>query len=333
MNQSIIVGLVLLAIIVPTSISALQNQETISNDDPTALALQYIKGAPTFTFDGLPSTLRVVNIVYLKSYPPQYVVTLEFNCLNRGYGDRTSMLLSPVITGHTAVVAIKDGNIFQATIDDIWDELNQSLIPQTSDIIQRIAYRWLYSSPTFKFDGLENTIKLVDIWQAMTLVAPSFWQVTFEFDSAHPGYGDRTDQILAQVITHHSVKIHVTEGKVTMAIIDEKWDELNQSMLPSTHTIEEANNVALEWLYGCPTFKFDGVPETVKLKRIDTLRMLNAYAVYIEFVCQYPGYGDRTGHTTLGPSQRHSIKITVVEGKATGAIIDEIWNEFTQRLI
>ncbi len=333
MNQSIIVGLVLLAIIIPTSIYALQNHVTNSNDDPNALALQYIKGAPTFTFDGLPSTLRVVNIVYLKSYPPQYLVTLEFNCLNKGYGDRTGTLLSPVITGHTAVVAIKDGKIFQATIDDIWDELNQNPIPQTSEIIQRIAYRWLLSSPTFKFDGLENTITLVDIWQAMTLVAPSFWQVTFEFDSTHAGYGNRTGKILAQVITHHSIRIHVTEGKVTLAIIDEKWDELKQSMLPSTHTIEEAKNVALEWLNACPTFKFDGVPETVKLQRIDTLRMLNAYAVYIEFVCQYPGYGDRTGHTTLGPSQRHIIKITVVEGKVTGAIIDEIWNEFTQKLI
>ncbi|MCX6641777.1 MAG: hypothetical protein NTV15_00110 [Candidatus Bathyarchaeota archaeon] len=333
MNRlSTILGFLLIATIVPTSFYALQNS-AVKIDDPNALALQYIRGAPTFSFDGMPATLRVVNIVYLRSLLPQYVVTLEFKCLNRGYGDRAGTLLSPVITDHTAVVAINDGKISQAMLDDIWDELNQKPVPQTKDLIERIAYRWLLSSPTFKFDGLEGSVKLVEIWQAMTLVAPSFWQVTFEFNSGHPGYGDRTGQLLAEVITHHSVRINVTEGKITMAYIDEKWDELKQSVLPSIHTQEDARSVALEWLYGCPTFKFDGVLDTVKIQRIDTLRMLNSYSVYVEFVCQYPGYGDRTGHTTLGPSQRHTIKITVVEGKVTGAIIDEIWNEFTQKLI
>lgn len=57
--------------------------------------------------------------------------------------------------------------------------------------------------------------------------------MTVEFDCAHPGYGDRSDMMLAQVITHHSIMIHVTEGKVTLAVIDDKWDDLLRLRRPT----------------------------------------------------------------------------------------------------
>lgn len=94
-----------------------------------------------------------------------------------------------------------------------------------------IALNYLKNAPTFKFDGLTESVEIVESWQAQTFAYPSFWQVTIEFDSAHAGYGDRTGQLLPEVITHHIIKIHVTEGKISMAIIDDVWDELTQKML------------------------------------------------------------------------------------------------------
>jgi hypothetical protein len=331
MNRLVaLTALILVSMIVPTSIYALQSQPVT---DPKDIALNFIRGAPTFGFDGIASTLRIVDHVQLESYPVQHVVTLSFTCLHSGYGDRTGKPTLQVLAPHTAEVTVVEGKVTSAMLDGRWDELSQKLIPQTKEVVTKIALDWLRGSPTFSFDGVEESLKVVEVWQAQTFAYPSFWQVTIEFDSLHPGYGDRAGKILAQVITHHSIRTHVTEGAVTLAVIDEKWDELKQTMLPSTHTKEEAEQTALQFLYGCPTFTFDGVKDTVKVLRVDTLRMPNAYEAYIGFICAYPGYGDRTGHVTLGHSQQHIIRITVHEGLVTRAIIDDVWDEVNQKML
>jgi len=331
MNRLVaLTALILVSLIVPTSIYALQSQPVI---DPKDISLNFIRGAPTFSFDGIATTLRIVDYVDLKSNPVQHLVTLAFTCLHSGYGDRTGKPTLQLVTPHSAKVTVVEGKVTSAVLDDRWDELSQELIPQTKETVTKTALDWLRGSPTFRFDGVEESLKVVEVWQAQTFAYPSFWQVTVEFDSLHAGYGDRAGQVLAKVITHHSIRIHVTEGVVTLAVIDERWDELKQSMLPSTHTKEEAQRIALQWLHGCPTFRFDGVKDTVKVLRVDTLRMPNAYEVYIGFICAYPGYGDRTGRVTLGHSQQHIIRITVHEGLVTRAIIDEVWDEVNQKML
>jgi len=52
--------------------------------------------------------------------------------------------------------------------------------------------------------------------------------------------------------------------------------------------------------------------------------------VYIDFTCGYPGYGDRTGNVMLGKTQDHTIRITVIAGQVTRAIIDDVWDEMKQ---
>jgi len=96
---------------------------------------------------------------------------------------------------------------------------------------EAIAIAYLKNAPTFKFDGILSSIKITDSWQAQTFTYPGFWGVTIEFDCSHAGYGDRTGQVVAQVITHHSISMHVTEGHVTLAIIDNVWNEITQKMV------------------------------------------------------------------------------------------------------
>jgi hypothetical protein len=52
--------------------------------------------------------------------------------------------------------------------------------------------------------------------------------VTISFSCAQPGYGDRTGEVLAQVITEHTARVVVSSGEVRSAIIDETWDEFEQ---------------------------------------------------------------------------------------------------------
>lgn len=102
-----------------------------------------------------------------------------------------------------------------------------------------VAQRYIVTSPTFAFDGLPNTIDVEEI--AVLETDPVSYRIRIAFDSANAGFGDRTGQMLAQVITHHKMDIIVSEGNVISAVTDDSWDELNhqyvlkkpQSKLPS----------------------------------------------------------------------------------------------------
>jgi hypothetical protein len=100
--------------------------------------------------------------------------------------------------------------------------------PFTEDESVLIAREFVKNSPTFKFDGIEKTLQHIE---TLTARCPSCWQFTFTFDSTHAGYGDRTNEILAQVITSHTARITVQEGQIVSAIMDEKWDMIQQTQL------------------------------------------------------------------------------------------------------
>jgi len=57
---------------------------------------------------------------------------------------------------------------------------------------------------------------------------PVQYIVVLSFESSHAGYGDRTGEVLAQVVTTHVATVKVVNGEVVQAIIDETWDELKQ---------------------------------------------------------------------------------------------------------
>lgn len=91
-----------------------------------------------------------------------------------------------------------------------------------------VAEAYLSSSPTFAFDGIEDTVELVG---DVTMRCPYCWAFEFEFQCSHAGYGDRTGQVLAQVITEHSAWIVVHRGEVVQAVMDGVWDMMEQKMV------------------------------------------------------------------------------------------------------
>ena len=95
----------------------------------------------------------------------------------------------------------------------------------TKEGSQAIAEEFVRNSPTFSFDGMEETLKLTE---TLTARCPFCWSFAFEFDSRAAGYGDRTGKMLAQVITHHRAAIMVQLHEITSAVMDEKWDMLRQ---------------------------------------------------------------------------------------------------------
>jgi hypothetical protein len=98
----------------------------------------------------------------------------------------------------------------------------------TEDQAETLARDVVEDSATFQYDGIQETLKLKS---KERLEEKNTWRFIFEFESRHAGYGDRTDQMVAQVITPHEAAITVKENKVEKAVLDEKWDILTQSMV------------------------------------------------------------------------------------------------------
>jgi len=101
---------------------------------------------------------------------------------------------------------------------------------------QAIAEESVRNSPTFTFDGMEDSLRLTG---TLTARCPYCWVFIFEFDSRHAGYGDRTGKALAEVITPHRAVIAVQQLEITSAIMDDKWDMLGQMMITKGDEIPE----------------------------------------------------------------------------------------------
>lgn len=65
---------------------------------------------------------------------------------------------------------------------------------------------------------------------------PNLYTFLFEFKSSHGGYGDRTGQQLIEVITPHEAHVNVENGEVVKAILDSKWDMIDQKFIDEAET-------------------------------------------------------------------------------------------------
>ncbi len=109
--------------------------------------------------------------------------------------------------------------------------------PSEEAIILELARNFLRSNPTFGFDGIEESIEVGPVIST-TDEPPSIFRLSINFTTTHPGYGDRTDQILAQALTDH--RIDITIGRIGIsnqflvqsAEIDGVWNELTQTGFP-----------------------------------------------------------------------------------------------------
>jgi len=100
--------------------------------------------------------------------------------------------------------------------------------PLTEDAARQKALKFVKNSPTFVFDGIEESLELAEtLYPDME----NAWQFVYRFESRHAGYGDRTGEMLAQVITPHEAIVTVEQGEIRNAVMDGEWDMLEQRML------------------------------------------------------------------------------------------------------
>lgn len=115
----------------------------------------------------------------------------------------------------------EDGTILADEVEII----NPEDYALTEEDSRDIAEDFVKNSPTYKFDGIEDTLTFVE-----TLYPDdeTTWQFVITFESSHAGYGDRSDELIAEVISPHEAIITVKNGEVVTAIMDEAWDMIDQ---------------------------------------------------------------------------------------------------------
>jgi len=90
-----------------------------------------------------------------------------------------------------------------------------------------MAKKLLLNCPTFRFDEIGNSIVITKVVRSQ-----SASDLGIDFTRAHSGFGDRSGQDLLEVITPHQILITIEDGKVSSAIIDDVWGEVDQRLLP-----------------------------------------------------------------------------------------------------
>ncbi|AKB80080.1 hypothetical protein MSHOH_3597 [Methanosarcina horonobensis HB-1 = JCM 15518] len=112
-------------------------------------------------------------------------------------------------------------------IDATLVELRGYALSTSPEEAERIAETWIETSPTYSFDGFDLKLESHEVIETF----PEQHILNYTFTSRHGGYGNRTDQIVTEVLTPHSIEVIVSEGAVRSAVIDGEWDEIAQRPL------------------------------------------------------------------------------------------------------
>jgi hypothetical protein len=110
-------------------------------------------------------------------------------------------------------------------IDEQFNALQRSMMEMTDDEAEQLARDWIKQVPTYAYDGQD--LELVD-----HTVRESYLRqhvLTYNFTSTHGGYGNRTGEMVNQVLTPHQIVVEVAHHDIQSAIIDDTWDARRQA--------------------------------------------------------------------------------------------------------
>ena len=189
---------------------------------------------------------------------------------------------------------------------------------------------FIKNSSTFVFDGIANSIEFVNIIgskEGTSTIPTEDWEFTVTYQTAHPEHGDRTGQVLAQVITDHVAVIKVEEGEITSAICDNTWDMLNDRLyVDETATLR----IAEDFIANEETFKFDGIEGSINTIKTEPgwSSIFRSLVFTIEFETRHAGHGDRTGQQLLQVITNHTavVLVNTEKGTVATAICDKTWD-------
>jgi len=131
--------------------------------------------------------------------------------------------------GVIIIAAIALGVISAAVLfSNNFEDSQYSFDGKTENYSQKIidfTKQFIMTSPTFSYDGIHDSLEI-----KITSDDSSNTKFLLEgkFKTLHTGYGNRENLDLPEDITLHTILVSVVNEKIISAVIDNRWDELNQ---------------------------------------------------------------------------------------------------------
>ncbi len=100
---------------------------------------------------------------------------------------------------------------------------------------------------------------------------------------------------------------------------------------PAVGSQEQGRQVAEEFVKQEATYRYDGMPQTLKLT--STTSVANGWKYTIEFDSQHAGYGNRMGQMMAQMITHHVALVTVAAGRVTVATMDGQWDMMKGQLV
>ena len=94
-----------------------------------------------------------------------------------------------------------------------------------SEKIIDFARQFIVTGPTFSYDGIPDSLEIKIISHDES---NSKSLLTGKFKTLHSGYGNRENAVLPEDVTLHTIMVYIVDEKIISAVIDNRWDELNQ---------------------------------------------------------------------------------------------------------
>lgn len=94
---------------------------------------------------------------------------------------------------------------------------------------------------------------------------------------------------------------------------------------------DDALKIARNFVVNEPTYKFDGMKDTLHLNVTGSNPDAKMYDVSAEFTSAHSGYGDRSDKIVLEVLTPHTCNITVTNGNVTTAVMDGSYDMLTQK--
>jgi hypothetical protein len=140
--------------------------------------------------------------------------------------EKTFKILSIAII---AMILLSIGNVVNA---------DQGLPAKYVRLAIPLAQDFVKNDETYAYDGIESslTIEAIDPQECGSCMlqacgSPMELKYKVKFDCLHTGYGDRTGKYLGQAITKHEAIVTVENFCVTNAIMDDRWDMINEKII------------------------------------------------------------------------------------------------------
>lgn len=229
----IVAAVIIIGVFLVSLFYADDGAEGTIKEESRAAAKDFINSSPTYLFDGFDLDMR--DSYDIENCTKCWEFVFTFKSRQAGYGNRSGHVLAQVITPHVASVKTINGVVTSAILDGKWDMISQRFIGNmtTDNTTEEDAFEnardFVLNSSTYSFDGYGLSHQETT-YPDIAGCEPC-WQFIFDFNSTQAGYGNRSGEMLAQVITPHEAVITMHGIEVSSAILDGTWDMMEQEML------------------------------------------------------------------------------------------------------